>query len=69
LPDGIFFKPKIPFRVYFVGPWNGKESIAMFWNILWPFGMYILWLFCNLVAFGIFFPVLVYYVKKKSGNL
>jgi hypothetical protein len=25
-------------------------------NILWPFGMYILWLFCNLVAIWYIFP-------------
>jgi hypothetical protein len=24
LPDGLFFKPKIPIWVKFGGPWNGK---------------------------------------------
>jgi hypothetical protein len=24
LPDGLFFKPKIPIWVHFGGPWNGK---------------------------------------------
>jgi hypothetical protein len=35
LTDGIFFKPKIPFGVNFLRPWNGKG-----WYILWPFGIY-----------------------------
>jgi hypothetical protein len=24
LPDGFFFRPKVPIWVYFGGPWNGK---------------------------------------------
>jgi hypothetical protein len=31
-------------------------------NILWPFGMYILW------SFGIFFPVLVFFTKKNLAT-
>jgi hypothetical protein len=57
------FKPKIPIRVNFGGPRNGKG-----WYILWPFGTF-LWRFGNLVAiwyippprFGIL-------CLEKSGN-
>jgi hypothetical protein len=35
LPDGLFFKPKIPIWVNFGGPCNGKS-----WYMLKPFGQF-----------------------------
>jgi hypothetical protein len=35
LPDGIFFKPKIPIWVIFGGSCNGRC-----WHILLPFGLF-----------------------------
>jgi hypothetical protein len=60
----FIFRPKIPIRVSFGGPWKGKCLWVYFyfiWNILLPFGIHSLW------SFGIF-PVLVYLDQSKSGN-
>jgi hypothetical protein len=35
LPDGLFFRPKIPVWVNFGGPWSGK-----YWYILRPYGIF-----------------------------
>jgi hypothetical protein len=65
LPDGIFFKPKIPIWQSFGGPWNGKG-----WYILRPVGIYYvhlvhfiaIWKFSgNLVYFTSFW----YFVSRK----
>jgi hypothetical protein len=56
----FIFKPKIleGLRMENVGIFNAHlENIVAVWYILWSLG-----------NFGIFFPVLVYCVKKKSGN-
>jgi hypothetical protein len=66
LQDGIFSKPKIPLWVNLGGPWYKKgwiyfghlEYIMGLWNILWPFG--------NLVWY--IFPRLGILCKEKSGN-
>jgi hypothetical protein len=65
------FKPKIPSLVCFVGPWNRKcwyIEWPLHWNIWQPFGISyghldILW------SFGIFFPVLVCFVKINLATL
>jgi hypothetical protein len=63
----FIFIPKIPIRVNFGGPRNGKC-----WYILWPYFTAIGYILCQ---FGIvcgnlvyFFPVLVSSEQEKSGN-
>jgi hypothetical protein len=64
----FIFRPKIPIRVNFGGPWNGKG-----WYILWPFGIYHghlvhFWLFVNLMAICHLFPRFGTLCQEKSGN-
>jgi hypothetical protein len=65
------FKPKIPVWVNFGGPRNGKgwcRYSMPIWNMLWPFHI----LYEHLVLklrFGIFFPTLVFCVKKNLETL
>jgi hypothetical protein len=70
LPDGMFFKPKVPIWVNFGGSCDGK-----YWYILWLLGIFcghlpnfvaichILWLF------GMNFPVLVCCTTKNLATL
>jgi hypothetical protein len=73
----VYFKiKKIPFWVYFEGPWNGKCCIfTAIWYNLWPFGKLMYGhLVYNLWPFGIDcghlnnFQVLVCLDQEKSGN-
>jgi hypothetical protein len=65
LPDGLFFKPKIPICAIYGGTWNGKCRY-----ILWPLAI----LYTYSKIFGIFYGNLVYYSSfgmlhhEKSGN-
>jgi hypothetical protein len=44
------------------------EYLLAIWNIVWPFGTYILWPFGNLVAIGYIFPRFGTICPVKSGN-
>jgi hypothetical protein len=68
LPDGIFFKPKIPFGRISEGP--GMENVGIFhghfeyltalWYIVWPFVT-----FCGRLVHFFHFGMLH---QEKSGN-
>jgi hypothetical protein len=63
LPDGLFFKPKIPIWVNFGGPCNGKS-----WYMLKPLEI----CYGHLVYFvtiRCIIPILVYCIKKNLATL
>jgi hypothetical protein len=61
--------------VYFMAIWNICSTA--FWNILWPFGIYvcstaiwyIVWPFGIFFPFWYSFPILVYCMKKNLATL
>jgi hypothetical protein len=66
-----FFKPKIPIRVNFGGPYVEWKMLAYFWviwNVSQPLGIFY-GRFVMLWSFGIYFPVLVYCVKTNLATL
>jgi hypothetical protein len=71
LPDGNFFKPKIPFWVNLGASCNGRC-----WYIFCPFGVPILrqfdlflWSFGTIYVHSVYFPVLVCCSKKNLATL
>jgi hypothetical protein len=70
LPDGIFFKPKIPIWVNFGGSCNGRC-----WYIIWSIGLfygYMVYFVANVYILGLFvmfFPALVYCNKRNLATL
>jgi hypothetical protein len=73
LPDGIFYKPKIPIWVNFLG--SCKWKILVYYIAIWSTYIHILRLFgifcCHLVYFMVIryiFPVLVCCTKKNLAT-
>jgi hypothetical protein len=69
LPDGIFFKPKIPIWVKF-----GMSSKGRYWYNLWVFWVYFtaiwynLWKFDKVYGHLVYFPRFGVLYQEKSGN-
>jgi predicted nucleotide-binding protein (sugar kinase/HSP70/actin superfamily) len=64
------FVPKIPFWVSFGTLWKGMENIGI--HRLWPFGIYhsrCVYFMDTWSPLGIFFPVLVYRIKKNLATI
>jgi hypothetical protein len=62
LPDGIFFKPKIPIWVNLGGSCNGRC-----WYVICPFGLF----YGYLVYFGVIWLIIFRFgmlYQEKSGN-
>jgi hypothetical protein len=71
LPDGIFSKQKSLFGKFFEG--LAMEDVSIFYGHLVYFTychlVYFVAIWYSLKLFGIFFPFLVFYTKKKLAAL